>query len=492
MKILMINPAVEHYYKSITGPLGILAVASYLKEKGHEIVFSDRCAKKGNIKELLDESNPQVIGIAFMSAKVINDVREIYNEAHARNIPVIVGGAVASVVPEMIINEGYADAVIKGEGEITWLEAVKAIEEGKAFDDIDGICYKKDGVFTENNDREFADLADFPAIDWELTGDPSVYFQSLFGQKKVIYIYTAKGCPGQCTFCFNERYQKRCYRKRPLTTALKEVKLLKEKYGMDGVHFSDEIWCRNREEMYKNCEIIKQSGIEFEWGCNFRIGQIKPEDFKHMYEAGCRWVFFGIESGSEYVHKMMKKGIDLGKVYETTKACVDAGITPICSFIIGFPGEREEDLKKTCALIKSIPFAMFDSNFFFPFEGTAMYDKLVSEGKYREAKTLNDLRGLEQSEFKLVNSINFTQVPTRDLKVIRSWILWQSFTRKVEKNDGKKELFAFKAAIDAIKSLFGGGIKHFFMSFRYSASMLLNVMFNVFMFPSIKKKYGIK
>ena len=492
MRVLLINPAVEHYYKSVTGPLGVLAIASYLKKGGHEVTFVDRCVKKTDIEKLIVDNNPQIIGVALMSAKVIVDVREIYNTAKKHGIPVIAGGATASVVPKLVIDGGCADAVIKGEGEITWAEAVKAVEEGRDFSDVDGMCFVKDGVFTENPDRDFADLSQFPPIDWEMTGDPSVYFQSLFGQKKVLYIYTAKGCPGQCTFCFNERYQKRCYRKRPLETALEEVKLLTEKYGRDGVHFSDEIWCRTREEMYENCRMIKESGLIFEWGCNFRIGQIKPEDFSNMYDAGCRWIFFGIESGSDHVQKMMKKGIRLDKVYETVRACHDAGITAISSFIVGFPGEREEDLKKTVELIQTIPFSMFDCNFFFPFEGTQMHDVLVSEGRYKEAKKIDDLRVLEKSEYKLVNSINFTEVPTRDIKVVRSWILWQSFTRKIDKNDGKKELFAFKAAIDAIRSLFGGGIKHFFLSFGYSAQMILNVMFNVFCFPSVRKKYGIR
>ncbi len=492
MKILMINPAVEHYYKSITGPMGILAVASYLEKNGHDVKFIDRCVKQTDINKLFDEIKPDIVGITFMSAKVLSDIRKIYNAAHSRNIIVVAGGAMASVLPEMIIEENCADIVIKGEGELTWFELVNAITANSSFDTIDGLCYKKNGIYTENKDREFADLAMFPPINWDLAEDASIYFQSLFGQKRLMYIYTAKGCPGQCTFCFNKAYQKRCYRKRPLNIALKEIKNLIDRHNLDGVHFSDEIWCKNSEEMHQNCKMINESGLEFKWGCNFRIGQLKPEDFKKMYDSGCRWVFFGIESGSEYIHKKMKKGIDLSKVYEQTKACHDAGITPICSFIIGFPGEREEDLKKTCAIIKSIPFAMYDSNFFFPFEGTEMYDELVAEGKYRKTQKLDDLRILEQSEFKLVNSINFSQVPTRDLKVIRSWILWQSFTRKTPKKDGKKELFALKAIKDALKSLFGGGIKHFFFSFKYSADMILNVMFNVFCFPSILKKYGLK
>ncbi len=493
MKVLLVSPAVEYYYKSATSPLGVLAIASYLQEKGHTVKFVDRCVKKDDFNIVLNEFQPQVVGVAIMSSKVIADAKGIYENCAQKGIFVIAGGATASAVPELIIRDKCADAVIKGEGEITWAEALEAIEAKKSFDDVLGMCYieKSTDLYIENEDRPFADLATFPATDWSLVENPSVYFQSLFGQKKVLYIYTAKGCPGQCTFCFNETFQKRCYRKRPLSIALKEIQYLIENFAMDGVHFSDEIWCRTREEMFDNCDLINKSGLNFEWGCNFRIGQIKPEDFKLMYDAGCRWVFFGIESGSEYIQKKMKKGIRLDKVYETLKACTDAGITAISSFIIGFPGERPEDLKKTCELIKSIPFSMFDSNFFYPFYGTKIYSELEAAGRCHAPKTLNDLRNLEQSEFKLLNTNNFTEIPTRDLKVVRSWILWQSFTRNIETKDGKKEPFAFKAAIDAIKSLFGGGLKHFILSFKNSADMLLNVMFNVFCFPSIRKKYGI-
>lgn len=487
MRVLLINPAVEHYYKSITGPLGVLAIASYLKEKGHDVVFVDRCIKKESVEKLLKDAKPQVIGVSLMSAKVIDDVRDVYNEAKKHGIPVIAGGATATAVPKLVLEGNLADAVIKGEGEVTWLCALEAIESGNDFSSVDGMCFLKDGELFETSDRAFADLHEFPPIDWEITGDPSVYFQSLFGQKKVLYIYTAKGCPGQCTFCFNERYQKRCYRKRPLEKALSEVRLLTEKYGMDGVHFSDEIWCRTQEELHENCRMIKESELAFEWGCNFRIGQVKNEDFKKMYDAGCRWIFFGVESGSPRVQKMMKKGINLDKVYETVRACFDAGITPISSFIVGFPGETCDDLKMTVDLVREIGFSMFDCNFFFPFEGTQMYDDLVEKGKYREAKSIEDLRVLEESEYRLLDSINFTEIPTRDLKVVRSWILWQSFTRRV----GKVKRFGVKAATDAVKNLWGGGIKHFFYSMVCSAKMLLNVLFNTFCFPSVRKKYGI-
>ncbi len=489
MKVLMIYPAVERYYRSITGPSGILSISTFLKENGHEIKFVDRCAKRDSLKELFDSFKPEICGVSFISTRSIVDVRDIYAEAKSRNIPVIVGGPLVSTVPEMVINEGCADMVIKGEGEITWLETLRAMENGSPLSEVDGLCYKDNGVFKENKDREFADLSLFPPIDWSLTGDPSVYFQTLFSFKKIMYIYTAKGCVGQCTFCFSRNFQKSCFRQRPMSTALSEVKYLKENYDLDGVHFCDELWCKTREQMYENCRAISESGLDFAWGCNFRLDQLRKEDFEYMHSVGCRWIFFGIESGSEYVHKLMKKGIHLDKVYETVKACYDAGITPICSFIMGFPGERVEDLKKTCELIKKIKFAMFDCSFFYPQEGTEIYEKLVSEGKMQPYKTLDDLRYTELNEFKFITLNNHSEVPSRDLKVIRSWILWQSFTRRTP---GQKGFFGLKAVRDAILGLFGGGIKHFFIAFKSAASMFLNVLFNVFMFRGILKKYGLK
>lgn len=490
MKILLINPAVQNYYKSITGPLGVLAVASYLQQHGHTVKFVDRCVRADSIAESIDSFAPQVIGVAFMSEKVIDDVQLIYSEASKRGIPVVAGGATATMVPEMLLREGCADIIIKGEGELTWDELARLLESGDDYKSIRGICYLENGKFISNEDREFADLADFPPIDWTLAGDPSVYFQTLFGIKNVIYIYSAKGCPGECTFCYNKGFSKRCYRKRPLETALEEIAVLTP-HGLDGVHFSDEIWCKNSSELHENCKTITDSGLSFKWGCNFRIGQVKPEDFRLMYEAGCRWIFFGVESGSDYIQQKMKKKIRLDKVYETVKACCDAGINAITSFIVGFPGEREQDLRATVQLIQSIPFSMFDCNFFFPFIGTEAHDVLVSEGRYKSPQNLDDLRRTGISEYRLVKSINFSEVPTRDLKVVRSWILWRSFTRNVRDDSGKKHPFAMKAIIDAIKSLFGGGFAHFFVSFYISASMFLNVVFNVFCFPGVRKKYGI-
>jgi len=377
--------------------------------------------------------------------------------------------------------------VIIGEGEITWVELLDVLEKKTALNSVNGLAYIDDKTIRINKDRAFADLANFPVLDWGLVNPPD-YFQSLFSAKNMLYLYSGKGCPEQCTFCFNKGFNKCEYRKRPFEYCIKEIKFLIENTGLDGVHFADELWCRNKKEMIDNCDQLINNGFNIFWGCNARIGTFKKEDFEYMFRAGCRWMFFGVESGSEKIQKDIKKRILLDQVEETVNNCADAGITAITSFIIGFPDETPDDIKETIALAKKIPKAMYDFNLYFPISGSEMCDKLIIEGTYKLPETLEAFANLVPTE--RINN-NFSKIPARDLMVIRAYFMWASFTRKNTSPDSTHYEFTKKAVSDALNGLLGHGIKGFVISLIYDAKTFLEIVFSLMFNPVIRKKYGL-
>ena len=386
-----------------------------------------------------------------------------------------------------MLKHGCVDYVIIGEGEITWETLLAALKDKSALNNIDGLAYTEQGKVIINNDRAFANLADFPMLDWSLV-NPSDYFQHMFSAQKMLYLYSAKGCPGQCTFCFNKEFNKCVYRKRPFEYCIEEMQYLVRNAGLDGVHFADELWCRNKTEMIENCDKIKNAGIDVVWGCNARIGTYEKEDFKVMFNAGCRWMFFGVESGSETVQEEIRKGISLKKVVATVNNCADAGIVPVTSFIVGFPDETPEQIIETIMLAKKIPNAMYDFNFFFPLTGSEMCDKLVAQGKYKIPDTLEAFSKLIPTE-KM--QFNFSKTPDKELKVIRAFFMWSSLTRKDLSSGSGEHLVIKKAVTDAVKGLFGRGIKNFALSFAYDAQTFLGIAAALAFYPKVRRKYGL-
>lgn len=257
---------------------------------------------------------------------------------------------------------------------------------------------------------------------------------------------------------------------------------------MDGVYFADELWCRSVREMHETCDALKSLQLDFVWGCQTRIGIFGQEDFDYMYASGCRWVFFGVESGSPRVLQAMNKHMDYELVVPTFAACKRAGIVTIGSFIAGFPGETEDDMRQTVALIERLDTTLINLNFFIVMPGSDIYYRLVEEGRYPR---ITDLHRLEEEDFMLLLKNNFSEISTRDLRVVQSWYMWRSFTSNGVRVGKKKMSFTKKVASDALRSLRSGTLKELIPSTWYAAREFLAIAFYAHAFPSVRKKYGI-
>ena len=127
----------------------------------------------------------------------------------------------------------------------------------------------------------------------------------------MLYLHASKGCPAACIFCSNKQYHQSCNRCRDPKHVLNDIDRFVLDYGCDGIYFSDELFCPRRELRTMLCEGLISRRYELVWGCQMRLGVLNEEDVKLMYRAGCRWILFGIESGSKERIDAIKKHIDL-------------------------------------------------------------------------------------------------------------------------------------------------------------------------------------
>ena len=489
MRILFINPSTSRYTRSVTTPLGLLSIASYLESKGHCVRIYDRTVDKTALADVVSEFNPAVAGISMISYKSVSDTIYLGKELKKQNITVVVGGPLASVITDAVIENSFVDAVSVGEGEETWLELAECLEnKGSELSSVKGLVIRdKDNKPFFTGERDFTDLAKLPPLNWELIDTPK-YFQSSYGCEKMLYLYAAKGCPHSCTFCYNKDFHRCTYRKRPLSVLIEEIKHLVNTYGMDGVYFADEMWCRNKAEMREICTQLKNMDEDFVWGCQTRIGLFEKEDFLYMYECGCRWIFFGIESGSLRILEKINKKINYDKIADTFRACKEANIACIGSFIAGFPDETVDDLKKTVELIKKLDTKLINLNYLVVVPGSDLYKSLVADGKYTEEKHLEEFINkspMERLEY------NYSSVPDIDIKVVRAYFLWQSFFAD-DVPGTKKFGFAKKVIKDAVKSVKTGKLIPFVASVCSAGIEFLKIACYANFFPAVKKKYGIK
>lgn len=490
MRVLLFHPSTNYFIKAPSVPLGALSIATFLKDRGHKVKISDRCIKKENIVKLVNTFKPDIVGLSIMSARGIKDAEFISRTVKKMNVPVIWGGHYPTFIYDDALNSGLVDAVVLNEGEFTIIELLDKFANNtplSQMDAVDGLAFKKNGEVIVTRPRAFANPADWPVIDYSLVDVPK-YFQTWFGCRKMLYLYGSKGCPFACTFCYNQAYNKSVYRKRPDKDIFAEFDCLVNEYGMDGIYFTDDVFCPKKEDLTSFCSMMKQKNYNLTWGCQARIGQFDDEDFRLLYDSGCRWVFFGIETGSEEMQKKVKKNLDFSKMEETFRITKDLGIITISSLIIGFPNETEEQLRDTVNLAKRIKADLYPVNLYTPNIEQDLCQDLIGKGLFSPPHTLKEHAKINQTNdyFK-----SFSTVPKRELMVIRSYFHWVSFTRKDAGASSKPFEFAGKAINDAFINIFRFGIVSFVVTGFNSAKTFVNVAWNVFFHPKIRKKYGL-
>jgi magnesium-protoporphyrin IX monomethyl ester (oxidative) cyclase len=490
MRVLLLHPSTNYFIKAPSVPLGVLSIATFLQNHGHTVRISDRCIKKENIKKLVRAFEPDIVGLSIMSARGIKDAEFISRTIKKLNIPVIWGGHYPTFNYEDALKSGLVDAVVLNEGEVTTIEMLDELAKNhpiNRMDHIDGLAFIRNNEVIVTKPRAFADPANLPVIDYSNVDVPK-YFQTWFGCKRMLYLYGSKGCPFACTFCYNKAYNSQKYRKRPNEDIFSEIDYLVNEHGMDGIYFTDDVFCPNKEELRAFCSVMKQKNYSMTWGCQARIGQFDREDFELLYDAGCKWVFFGIETGSEEMQKKVDKNLDFSKMDETFGITKEIGIITISSLIIGFPNETEEQLRDTIDLAKRIKADLYPVNLYTPNIEQDLCKELIEKGVFNPPHTLKEHAKLNQTN-DYFNS--FSTVPKRELMVIRSYFHWISFTKKSTASSSKSFEFAGKAINDAFLNIFRFGIVSFIFTSVNSIKMFTIVAWNVFAHPKIRKKYGL-
>lgn len=488
MKILLIVSNTGYYRSGLSNPLGVLSIATFLKANGYDVRVYDRNVEKIKIEKILETYDPDLVGISVVSSRGLKDAVKVSKAVKKLDKLVVWGGQMPTMQTELCFDCEDIDYIAMGEGEITWLEFVRKIENHESPDNIDGIAYKKDGEIVYTKCREFADLKDLPLIDWTIV-NPQVYYQKYI-YNDLLYLFSSKGCPFNCAFCGNLGYHRCTHRRRPTDMTLDEIENLIKNYSLKAVYFTDELWCANKEEAYEFCHKVKERGLKFFWGCDSRADQYTKEDLQLMYDAGCRWLLFGGESGSELMLNKINKGIKSSGVEEVVKNCKEIGIAAIVTLVVGLPGETEEEVKETIALGMRLLTKFVLVFHYFPTPGSNMEKGLVEQGLYKPPTKIKEIGNAVPME-TLEN--NFSKIPSKDLRVIRCFFLWVAFTQKGSFDQNKDGAFAF--AKEAISDFFNvitkKGIKFFFTGIFQAAKEFIYIFWHVIAFPGVRKKYGL-
>ena len=205
MNVLLINPRTDMSNRALTLPLGLLSIASYLSANGHSVRLYDRAVEMQPMAELEKTFLPELVGVSLISYKSLEDALLVSNHYKKKGLPVIWGGPTASALPKAVFKNDCVDAVSLSEGEATWLDLANAYAAGAPdLAAIPGLALRgTNGEVHYTAQRPFLDLAVLPDTDWSCV-NVEKYFQSSYGCKRMLYLYSAKGCPFSCVCFYNK------------------------------------------------------------------------------------------------------------------------------------------------------------------------------------------------------------------------------------------------------------------------------------------------
>ena len=333
MRVLFVEKQIDYE------PLGLLTLASVLRQAGHEVRLA--IAAQEDPVAVARTWQPGVVGYSVYTGAqtYYRDLNLRLREA-APGVVSVFGGPHPTYFPEFVEEPGV-DAVCIGEGEGAILDLVSAVEAGWPLTGLENWWFKGKSGVEQNPVRpaeENLDLLPFPDRELLFEKDPFTR------QSGIKHFITSRGCPYDCTYCFNHAlaaiYRGKGKRLRQMSVGkvIEEVRWVQDRYPMQFVVFLDDLfivyvdWLRELAERFP-----REVGLPF--FCNVRANLVTPEKIDLLRRAGCASVGMGLETGNpELRNQVLKRNLSDAQIVEAARLIREAGIQLLTTNMLGLPG----------------------------------------------------------------------------------------------------------------------------------------------------------
>ncbi len=374
-------------------PLGLMYIASILRNDGHEVVVYSKDKyhyPPEHLTKYLDENEFDVVGLGVIAgywqyAEMLRISKAI--RATKRKVHFIIGGHGPSPEPEYFMEKTGADAVVVGEGERAVLNAVysKGIFNSTLIKDIDSIPYPAWDLF--------------PMDYYALLREPNIK-----NNERCFPVITSRGCPYKCNFCYR---MDEGIRLRSTKSVVDEINLLKKEYGISYIAFMDELFMVGPKRTHELCEAI--GGLNIRWSCQGRLNFATPDLIRDMKRAGCVFINYGIECLDDECLKTMNKNLTVNQITKGIENSLNAGVSPGFNIIWGNIGESEK------TLLAGVRFLLkYDDHSQLrtirpvtPYPGSPLYYHAIATGKIKDVADFYENKHKNSD----LPAVNFMDIP---------------------------------------------------------------------------------
>lgn len=364
-------------------PLALLYVGGALKGAGYDVKalqFKNTEIEK-YAKEVVSRT-PLYVGISVFTGDKTKDSADFSRKVKELNqeIPIVWGGIHPTLLPLQTLSEDYVDYICLYEGDETIVELTRAIEKTVKLEDVEGIGYKvskKTSFLTPRRDTIKPECLQLP--DWSLINVED-FLDEQWGSERILGYVTSRGCPYDCTFCYNQVFNRRKWRPHSEKRVIEQVNWLKDEYDLDGIRFYDDLFFADPK---RAISILEQ--VDLPWYAEIRTNLVTEKLVEKLVETNAREMLLGLESGSDRVLKMMNKNQTVDQIVKSVEVLSKAkDVRVVGSMIVGVPTETQEEVNQTIDLMLTLsnihPNMRYTVGPYTPYPGSEMFDLAVRMG----------------------------------------------------------------------------------------------------------------
>jgi radical SAM superfamily enzyme YgiQ (UPF0313 family) len=295
---------------------------------------------------------------------------------------VLLDGPQASVTDEATLQAfPFIDFILRGEADHSLLSFIRELNDGRSFARVPGLTWRSSFGPQRNADGPVIDDLDSLPL-------PAFHLSPDLQDADFTFLELGRGCPFACTFCSTNDFFRRKFRVKSPQRMIADMRRMNQTYGFRGFNLVHDMFTVDRRRVATFCEAMIEAGDGFHWSCSARTDCVDEDLLKLMARAGCNGIFFGIETGSKRMQRIIQKDLDPTQNRAMVEAAERLGIVTTVSVIIGFPEETEDDLCQTLDVYVHAlrqPHALPQVPILAPLSGTPVHSQ------YKDRLLLEDL-----------------------------------------------------------------------------------------------------
>jgi anaerobic magnesium-protoporphyrin IX monomethyl ester cyclase len=370
--------------------LDIAYSAAVLSDSGVEVKIRDAVAIPQNAEDIAAEILSDGADLVFVRTSTPTYEIDVANAGIIKRrteAKVILFGPHVSYIPERAFPHDDADGMLQGEPEFS----IGMMASGADWSSVPGLLLRRgDSLLRGPRPGLNEDLDGLPFPAWEFMPYDQYVLDDLSDHVQYLTVLSSRGCFFNCGYCPYPVSQGKRMRMRSVTSVVRELAYISERFSAQYAIFRDPLFTYNRSRTKELCRAIRACGIEIGWRCETRAELLPPDLLREMADAGCRGLNIGVETVQPDALNSVNRRVTNWKRYRDVFAqCRALGIKTFAFFLIGLPGETKESFFQTIEFAKELDPDAIQFSVLAPYPGTAVMgsengsERVVANGEAR-------------------------------------------------------------------------------------------------------------